>query len=403
MTYQNDSAPLTRKTRIVCISDTHNQTPKLPKGDVLIHAGDLTNQGSYSELKKTVEWLENANFEAKIVVAGTFHLGQYCFGDSLTRSGNHDLTLDAAFYAEHGSSWKWPKPQDPEKCRKLFEDSPSITYLENEAASVYLNSPNGPHTCFNVFGSPCAPNRRKWAFRYLPEEAERVWNAIPSDADIVVTHTPPLGNLGAALTNDRSGCEVLLEALHRVRPMLSVFGHIHEARGVERVQWNVEPSQNGCLVEGIEPWTDPGKGNNKQSLVNLTSKGGRPLNNSGFVTRQTDFSLVSSALNTGIGGQLDAYEVPQPSNLKSTSRPEDAAHSEARVTAVLGGAIVCRQAAQMSDIGLTQELDVEKVERRKARRETVMINAAFLGPRMGGGPKQLNKPIVVDVDLPIWS
>ena len=61
----------TAKTRIVCISDTHNQTPKLPKGDVLIHAGDLTNQGSFSELKKTVEWLEKADFDAKIVIAGT--------------------------------------------------------------------------------------------------------------------------------------------------------------------------------------------------------------------------------------------------------------------------------------------------------------------------------------------
>jgi hypothetical protein len=62
----------TRKTRIVCISDTHNQTPKLPPGDVLIHAGDLTNQGSYSELQKTVAWLEKADFEAKIIVAGVF-------------------------------------------------------------------------------------------------------------------------------------------------------------------------------------------------------------------------------------------------------------------------------------------------------------------------------------------
>jgi hypothetical protein len=60
----------TRKTRIVCISDTHNQTPKLPRGDVLIHAGDLTNQGSYTELKKTMEWLEKQDFEAKIVIAG---------------------------------------------------------------------------------------------------------------------------------------------------------------------------------------------------------------------------------------------------------------------------------------------------------------------------------------------
>ncbi len=49
-----DSPPapprLTRRTRIVCISDTHNATIKLPKGDVLIHAGDLTNKGGYSEV-----------------------------------------------------------------------------------------------------------------------------------------------------------------------------------------------------------------------------------------------------------------------------------------------------------------------------------------------------------------
>jgi predicted phosphodiesterase len=69
-----DQPTITRKTRFVCISDTHNGSPngsfKLPKGDVLIHAGDLTNQGSYSELKKTIRWIEEADFETKIVVAG---------------------------------------------------------------------------------------------------------------------------------------------------------------------------------------------------------------------------------------------------------------------------------------------------------------------------------------------
>jgi len=64
-----------RRTRIVCISDTHSASPdngafKLPAGDVLIHAGDLTNQGSYTELKRTVEWIEKADFEVKIVIAG---------------------------------------------------------------------------------------------------------------------------------------------------------------------------------------------------------------------------------------------------------------------------------------------------------------------------------------------
>jgi len=66
--------PTMRKTRFVCISDTHNASPngafKLPKGDVLIHAGDMTNQGSFSELQKTVKWIEEADYEAKIIVAG---------------------------------------------------------------------------------------------------------------------------------------------------------------------------------------------------------------------------------------------------------------------------------------------------------------------------------------------
>lgn len=64
----------TRKTRFVCVSDTHNQSPggcfRLPQGDVLVHAGDLTNQGTLSELQKALKWIEDANFEQKIVIAG---------------------------------------------------------------------------------------------------------------------------------------------------------------------------------------------------------------------------------------------------------------------------------------------------------------------------------------------
>ena len=57
------SQPKLRRTRIVCISDTHNCTVKLPEGDVLIHAGDLTNQGSYSEvsIRKDTIYYTSAN------------------------------------------------------------------------------------------------------------------------------------------------------------------------------------------------------------------------------------------------------------------------------------------------------------------------------------------------------
>lgn len=64
-----------RKTRFVCVSDTHGYTPsdagfKLPAGDVLIHAGDLTNNGSMTELCRTMDWISKADFEIKIIVAG---------------------------------------------------------------------------------------------------------------------------------------------------------------------------------------------------------------------------------------------------------------------------------------------------------------------------------------------
>lgn len=50
-----------KRVRFVCISDTHNQTLRLPKGDVLIHAGDLTNQGTFSEVIYII-YIHNIDF-----------------------------------------------------------------------------------------------------------------------------------------------------------------------------------------------------------------------------------------------------------------------------------------------------------------------------------------------------
>lgn len=72
---EDPASRLYRKTRIVCVSDTHGYTPseagfKLPKGDVFIHAGDLTNHGSMTELRRTIDWISKADYEVKIIVAG---------------------------------------------------------------------------------------------------------------------------------------------------------------------------------------------------------------------------------------------------------------------------------------------------------------------------------------------
>ena len=57
--------------RVVCISDTHQRHGlHIPEGDVLIHAGDVTDRGDLKELTRFRDWFSKLKFEHKIIVAG---------------------------------------------------------------------------------------------------------------------------------------------------------------------------------------------------------------------------------------------------------------------------------------------------------------------------------------------
>jgi hypothetical protein len=55
--------------RVVRISDTHNTQPKLPDGDLLLHAGDLPQSGSLEELRSQIEWLDSQPHRFKVAIA----------------------------------------------------------------------------------------------------------------------------------------------------------------------------------------------------------------------------------------------------------------------------------------------------------------------------------------------
>ncbi|KAL9627541.1 MAG: hypothetical protein Q9204_006496 [Flavoplaca sp. TL-2023a] len=252
------------RTRLVCISDTHNASPdgsfKLPAGDVLIHAGDLTNQGRHDELHKTFDWISKTDFEVKIVIAG-----------------NHDITLDQTFYEESGDHHHGQHLQDAEACRKLMEQYFSITFLHHESVEVTLLKPDGPRTSFKVFGSPYSPARGTWALGYQPDEAFDLWSRIPLDADVIVTHTPPRNHCDRSRDRGLAGCEALRQALWSVRPSLAVCGYVHEGRGVKRVVWEMDSPDGNFKEEDVGYWVDPGFGNKKQCLVDLSSRSSQPL------------------------------------------------------------------------------------------------------------------------------
>lgn len=53
-------------TRFVCISDTHSDIFRVPFGDVLLHAGDLSSYGSIPQLSRTIDWLVSLQHPIKM-------------------------------------------------------------------------------------------------------------------------------------------------------------------------------------------------------------------------------------------------------------------------------------------------------------------------------------------------
>jgi hypothetical protein len=207
--------------RIVCTSDTHNSTPNLPPGDILIHSGDLTQYGTFPEMQAQLDWLKSQTYPHKIVIAG-----------------NHDLILDKAFVKEHPD-----RELDKPGSSAQDLDWGDLIYLEEEAVEITCGS-----RILKFFGSPYIPYCGTYAFQYDPQ-VDR-WNGlIPNDTDIVITHGPP------ALHRDRDvGCPFLLEALWRVQPTLHVFGHMHHLRGREELVLSQSQRLFESLALGTSSW-----------------------------------------------------------------------------------------------------------------------------------------------------
>ncbi|KAL2267553.1 hypothetical protein VTJ83DRAFT_4830 [Remersonia thermophila] len=200
------SQPLVDPVSVVCVSDTHNSQPKLPEGDVLIHAGDLTQSGTLAELQAQLRWLGAQPHAIKVVMAG-----------------NHDMLLDPACDGQ-----RHDKASDVAAERQAV-DWGDIIYLENAATTVTCT--NGRQLC--IYGSPWSPRLGRWAFQY--PRGENVWTGtVPQGVDILVTHGPPKAHLDL----QGIGCEHLLSELWRVRPRLHIFGHVHEGSGTEWLQFD---------------------------------------------------------------------------------------------------------------------------------------------------------------------
>jgi Icc-related predicted phosphoesterase len=231
--------------RIVCISDTHglhtimDDINPLPKGDVLIHAGDCTNVGKPQQVKDFVEWFMNIKgFDSKIFIAG-----------------NHDFAFEKRHEPHHKGDFDWYYHLMNEE--NLSQSD--VVYLEDGGFTIDSSEFSRP---IKFWGSPWQPEFYNWAFNLprLGEDLKKYWDMIPDDTDVLITHGPP-NEVRDFVNNWRQpvrnvGCELLRFRVEQVKPLLHIFGHIHEAYGVEYNNNILYVNASTC-TEGYRPTNKP--------------------------------------------------------------------------------------------------------------------------------------------------
>lgn len=182
--------------RIVCISDTHMEHEDLtiPDGDILIHSGDFLNftrnfKRSSEEVLDFVEWFSQHKHSYKILIGG-----------------NHDLILEA----------------DLSISKLLLKYN--IIYLNNSGITIDIKNKK-----IKIYGSPNT-NLTGMAFGKTNAELEKIWSEIPTDVDILITHSAPFHVLDM-VNGKHVGDQILLKKVKEIMPKYHIFGHIHEGHG----------------------------------------------------------------------------------------------------------------------------------------------------------------------------
>lgn len=191
---------------------------EIPECDVLIHSGDIGGRTTLLELNEFLIWFESQPATKKIWVGG-----------------NHDLILDR----------KWVESR-PDTITQMIARQQYLDGLDliREYDVVYLKEKDHVYEGVKFWGSPYSPSFHKehWAFNAdRGEEIRKVWSKIPSDVNVLITHTPVYGFLDTVTeefmkpgeTDYHKGCEDLLAVIKKrlFNLKLHCCGHIHDAVG----------------------------------------------------------------------------------------------------------------------------------------------------------------------------
>ena len=181
--------------KILHLSDTHgshHRLRELPDADVIVHSGDFCMVGSEQEAIDFLNWFCELPYGHKIFICG-----------------NHDDFLYGA---------------------NIDGLDNNVHYLCNSAIEI-----DG----VKFYGVPMFMND------CITDRQSRNYATIPTDTDILITHSPAFGILD--FDDDINyGSEELLQAVTNVNPRIHLFGHIHKQHGITTI--GTTTFSNGAIM-----------------------------------------------------------------------------------------------------------------------------------------------------------
>ena len=207
-----------RSLSVVCLSDTHNFRAKVkpsdvPQGDILVHTGDFTNRGTEAEALEFIKIFNAFPHTHKLLIAG-----------------NHDAWFDT---------------KTREEVQALL--NPNCHYLLDSMVEI---------EGIRFYGTPWTNSGP--AFGENEDVLKAIYDKIPENIDILLTHNPPLHIVDlawvrqpVAATNKYAcptcggshssnythwGSPSLKNRVLQIKPKVHQFGHVHDgAPSVEQI------------------------------------------------------------------------------------------------------------------------------------------------------------------------
>ncbi len=192
--------------RIACYADLHGKLPKVVDCDLAVIAGDIGPYGGWQkEFKffqgKFIPWM-NQFYQAAFV------------------AGNHDTMLQQMPYMlQYGYGQRH-------------------RYLEDDRCEMFINRFTPAR--IKVYGTPWTKTYGNPCFMESEEKLAERFSRIPP-CDILISHGPPYGygdpgrNAEDGTERPHEGSQALLDAIHRIKPLLVVCGHLHGGYGTYQI------------------------------------------------------------------------------------------------------------------------------------------------------------------------